>query len=148
LQLKCSDPPDASCQSRIADQIKADRYIWATLNKTKGANVVGGLHFWVRGKGTRTLKLDYSSNLTEANDDAMKKLATESVNNLTDGPPKGGVHVKAGRVAGQVFIDGTPIGALKEGDGTFMVPSGPHKITVKAVGYADATSSVVVKPTG
>jgi len=38
LSLKCAEPPDASCQSRIADQIKSDRYVWGTFQK-KGANV-------------------------------------------------------------------------------------------------------------
>ena len=33
LSLKCPEPPDASCQSRIADQIKADRYIWGVIQK-------------------------------------------------------------------------------------------------------------------
>ncbi len=47
-----------------------------------------------------------------------------------------------------MFVDGQPIGALKGGEGTFMVTSGPHVVTVKAVGYADMESQVVVKPTG
>jgi hypothetical protein len=149
LSLKCADPPDASCQSRIADQIKSDRYIWGTLKKVKGTqNVKGELHLWVRGKGTSTVPLDYAANLTEANDDALKRIAGDAVNNLTGGPPKGPIHVRAGDVAGQVFVDGQPIGALKAGDGTFLVPSGSHKVTVKAIGYADVESQVVVKPAG
>jgi hypothetical protein len=148
LSLKCPDPPDANCQSRIADQIKTDRYIWGTMKKKKGGNVVGELHLWVRGKGTSNLPIEYTSNLTEANEDALRKIATDAVNNLTGGPPKGSVHIKAGQVNGQVFVDGQPIGALKGGDGTFLVPSGQHKLTVKAVGFADAESLVTIKPTG
>jgi len=150
LSLKCPEPPDANCQSRIADQIKADRYVWGTLKKKgkKTGVVVGQLNLWVRGKGTSKWPLEYSANLTDQNDDSLRRLATEAIQNLTGGPPKGGVHVRAGNVAGQVFVDGQPIGALKSGDGTFMVPSGPHKVTVKAVGYADTESQVVVKPTG
>jgi hypothetical protein len=146
LSLKCSDPPDANCQSRIADQIKSDRYVWGTLKK-KGATVTGEVHLWVRGKGTSNQPLDYSANLTEPNDEGLKRIATDAIANLTGGAPKGGVHVRAGNVNGQVFLDGQPIGSFK-GDGTFMVPSGPHKLTVKAVGYADMESQVVVKPTG
>jgi hypothetical protein len=148
LSLKCTDPPDANCQSRIADQIKSDRYIWGTLKKKPGGTVVGDVHLWVRGKGTSNWPLDYSSNLTEPNDDALKRIAAESISQLTGGPPKGGIHLSVGNVAGQVFVDGQPVGALKAGDGTFMVPSGPHKVTVKAVGYADMESQVVVKPSG
>jgi hypothetical protein len=148
LSLKCPDPPDANCQSRIADQIKSDRYVWGTLKKNKNGTVSGAVHLWVRGKGTSNWPLEYTSNLTEANEDALKRIATDAVQQLTGGPPKGGVHVRAGNVAGQAFVDEQPLGALKNGEGTFMVPSGPHKITVKAVGFNDMETQVVVKPTG
>ncbi|MEP7120479.1 MAG: hypothetical protein ABJE95_06210 [Byssovorax sp.] len=147
LSLKCAEPPDASCQSRIADQIKSDRYVWGTIEK-KGASVKGTLNFWVRGKGTSKVPVDYTSNLTDSTDDTLRRIAAAAITELTGGPPKGGVHVKAGDVQGQVFVDGQPLGALKSGDGSFMIPSGPHKITVKAQGYADAESQVVIKPTG
>lgn len=147
LSLKCAEPPDASCQSRIADQIKSDRFVWGTIQK-KGANVHGTLNFWVRGKGTSKVPVDYTANLTESSDETLKKIAAQAINELTGGPPKGSIHVKAGDLQGQVFVDGQPLGALKSGDGTFMLPSGSHKITVKAQGYAEVESQVVVKPTG
>ena len=147
LSLKCAEPPDASCQSRIADQIKSDRYVWGTIQK-KGNNVRGTLNFWVRGKGTSKVPVDYTANLTESSDETLKRIASQAISELTGGPPKGGVHIKAGDLQGQVFVDGQPLGALKSGDGTFTIPSGPHKITVKAPGYADTESQVVVKPTG
>jgi len=147
LSLKCGEPPDASCQSRIADQIKSDRYVWGTIQK-KGKDVRGTLNFWVRGKGTSKVPVEYTANLTESSDETLKQIASQAISELTGGPPKGGVHIKAGDVQGQVFVDGQPLGALKNGDGTFMIPSGPHKIAVKAQGYADAESQVVVKPTG
>lgn len=150
LSLKCVEPPDANCQSRIADQIKADRYVWGTLKKKdkKSGMVTGQLNLWVRGKGTSKWPVEYSQNLTDQNDDALRKIAAEAIEQLTGGPPKGGIRVRAGSIAGQVFIDGQPVGALKSGDGTFMVPSGPHKVTVKAIGYADYEAQIVVKPTG
>ncbi|MDC0740038.1 PEGA domain-containing protein [Polyangium mundeleinium] len=146
LSLKCPDPPDAGCQSRIADQIRADRYVWGKLDKGKGGNVVGELHFWVRGKGTTDHKVEYTANLTESQDEALRKIATEALNKLTDGPPKGEVKVKAGSVAGQVFVDGQPLGALANGEGTFFVPSGTHNLVVKAAGYADMSTEITVKP--
>ncbi|TKD12713.1 PEGA domain-containing protein [Polyangium fumosum] len=146
LSLKCPDPPDAGCQSRIADQIRADRYVWGKLDKGKGGNVVGELHFWVRGKGTTDHKVEYTANLTESQDEALRKIATEALNKLTDGPPKGEVKVKAGSVAGQVFVDGQPLGALANGEGTFFVPSGTHNLVVKAPGYADMSTEITVKP--
>jgi len=147
LSLKCPDPPDAGCQSRIADQIRADRYVWGTLTKAKGGNVTGELNFWVRGKGATTYKLEYSANLTEPQDEALKKVAMDAILKLTDGPPKGEVKVSAGGIAGQVFVDGQPLGALTGGQGTFFVPSGKHELIVKAPGYADMVSEITVKPT-
>jgi hypothetical protein len=146
LSLKCGDKPDANCQSRIADQVKTDRYIWGVLKK-KGPNVTGEVHLWVRGKGTSNWPLDYSANVTDSNDDGLRRIAGDAISHLTGGPPKATLHVKAGNVNGQVFLDGQPLGAIK-GEGSFMVPSGPHKVTVKAVGYADTDSQVVVKPAG
>jgi hypothetical protein len=147
LSLKCSEPPDASCQSRIADQIKSDRYVWGTIQK-KGKDVRGTLNFWVRGKGTSKLPVEYTANLTESTDETLKRIAAQAISELTGGPPKGSVHIKAGDLQGQAFVDGQPLGALKSGEGTFLMPSGPHKLTVKAQGYADTESQIVVKPTG
>ncbi len=147
LSLKCSEPPDASCESRIADQIKADRYMWGMIEKEKdGANVSGELHLWVRGKGTSKVPLRYSVNLTEPADDSLRRVASDSLNSLTGGPPKGGVHVKAGKVPGQVFIDTKPVGALASGEGTFALPAGPHRIVVKAPGFLDVESPVMIRP--
>jgi hypothetical protein len=146
--MKCAKPPtppDASCESRIADQIKVDRYIWGIITK-KGANVVGELHLWVRGKGSSKVPLNYSANLTEPNEEALKKVAEDALDQLTSGPPKGWVHVKAGNIGGQVFIDGVPVGALTAGNGTFPLGSGAHQVVVKAPSYIDAEVQVSVKP--
>lgn len=149
LKLQCTEPPDATCQSRIGDVIKSDRYVWGILNKKNGSeNVVGELNFWVRGQGTNKHAVEYSANLTEPNDEALKKVATDAIVGLTGGPPKGQLHVKAGTVSGQVFVDGQPLGPLTNGEGTFAVPSGQRKITIKAAGFADAETTTVVKPTG
>jgi hypothetical protein len=148
ISLKCVEPPDAACQSRIADQIKADRYVWGIIKK-KGTSIVGEINIWVRGQGTKSTKVEYSANLTEANDEALRRIARETLDTLTGGPPKGTVHVKAGKdVAGQVFIDGQPVGALVAGEGKFPFPAGAHKVVVKAPGYSSVESPIVVKAAG
>jgi hypothetical protein len=148
IQMKCPmlpALPDASCESRIADQIKVDRFMWAVLKK-QGSSVVGELHMWVRGQGENKVDLNYTANLTEASDEALKTIARASVQKLTGGAPKGSVHIKAGTVGGQVFIDGQPVGALVAGEATFPLASGEHSVVVKAPGYADAVAQLVVKP--
>jgi hypothetical protein len=147
LSLKCPDTIDASCESRIADQIRAERYIWGAIGK-KGGNVAGDLHLWVRGKGSTKVPLNYSANLTEPNDDSLKRVATDAVQQLTGGPPSGSVNVRAGNLPGQVFVDGKPLGALTAAGGTFALPAGQHTIVVRAQGFSDAQSLVQVKPNG
>jgi hypothetical protein len=145
LGLKCVQPPDPTCESRIADQIKADRFIWGIIGK-KAGTVRGEVHFWQRGKGSTKVDVEYSANLTEPTDDALKKVAADAVVALTGGPAKGTVKIDAGNVPGQVFADGEPIGALEGGTGVFSLPVGTHKIVVRAQGYADMEASVTVKP--
>jgi hypothetical protein len=148
IQMKCPmlpALPDASCESRIADQIKVDRFMWAILKK-QGPMVVGELHLWVRGQGESKVALNYSANLTEASDESLKTIARTSIQQLTGGAPKGGVHITAGTVGGQVFIDGQPVGALVAGEATFPISSGAHSVVVKAPGYADGIAQIVVKP--
>jgi hypothetical protein len=146
ISLKCVEPPDAACQSRIADQIRADRFVWGIIKK-KGANVVGDIHLWTRGQGTTKTTVEYSANLTEPNDEALRQIARSTLDELTGGPPKGTVHVKAGKdVGGQVFIDDKPVGALVAGEGKFPFPAGQHKVVVKAPGYSSVESPVSIKP--
>jgi hypothetical protein len=147
LSLKCPEPPDANCQTRIAEQIKSERYIWGVIQK-KGPNIQGDVYLWARGQGTSKVSVSYSSNLTEANDDALRRIANNAITELTGGPPKGSLHVKAGNISGEVFVDGLGVGALQGGQGTFVIPSGNHRVTVKADGYADGESTVLVRPTG
>lgn len=148
LTLKCNEPPDADCQSRIADQIHADRYIWGVLNMDKGGQTVSGeLNFWVRGKGTTKAPLKYSANLTESDEDSLKKVAVVALNSVTGGAPKGELRINAAVSTGQVFVDGQPFGALAGGKASIFLPSGEHKIVIKAQGHSDAASTVSVKPT-
>lgn len=147
LSLKCADPIDSSCESRVADQIHADRFVWGTLTK-KGANVTGSLHLWARGKGSIKVPLSYRANLTESNDDALKRIASDAVAQLTGGPPSGSVVVRAGNLPGQVFVDGKPLGAIGASGATFALPAGQHTIVVRAPGYSDAQSLVQIKPNG
>lgn len=148
LQMKCPEPIDAACEARIADVIKADRYLWSVIefDPADKGSIVGKLNFFVRGKGTNSVDLSFSANLTDPNDDALIQIARGAMDEVTGGAPQGGLKVSAGGIAGQVFIDGKPMGALPADGATFQLPSGEHRIIVKAPGYADAESNVTVKP--
>ncbi|WP_437295880.1 PEGA domain-containing protein [Sorangium sp. So ce426] len=145
LSLQCDDRPDAGCQARIADQIKSDRYIWGMLRKSD-TEVEGELHLWTRGKPESSVPVKYSANLTEANDEPLRKIAAEAIAKLTGGPPSGALRVRTGAAQASVFIDGKPAGNVHNGEATFTVAAGPHDVRVKSAGFLDSQASVVVLP--
>jgi hypothetical protein len=147
LQMKCEEPIDAACEARIADVIKADRFIWCVVNlSSDGGAVEGELNLFVRGKGTSKATINYSANLADANDDALIDVANTAISEVTGGPPKGGLKVTTGGIAGQLYVDDKPIGALPEDGATFQLPAGSHRVVVKSPGYADAEGTTTVKP--
>lgn len=132
------------CETAIGSRLRAEHWVWGTVAKKdkRGSALVGTLYHWMRGKGTSVEVFD----IPEASEDGIRKATTDALLRLMGGAPKVAVHVKAGNVAGQVFVDDQPIGALAAGEGTFMVPAGAHKLTVRAPGYEDHVSSIVVRP--
>ncbi|WP_437277709.1 PEGA domain-containing protein [Sorangium sp. So ce375] len=145
LSLQCDDRPDAGCQTRIADQIKSDRYLWGMLRKSD-TEVEGDLHLWTRGKPESSVPVKYSANLTEANDEPLRKIAADAIAALTGGPPSGSLRVRTGAAQASVFIDGKPAGHVQNGEATFTVTAGPHSVRVKSAGFLDSQASVVVLP--
>jgi len=146
LALRCPSPPDAACEVRIADQIKADRFVWGTLKRAPGHRVTGTLHLWTRGQGQTKTDVSFSDNLTEPGDKSLRKVVTDALAALTGGPPKGSVKISAGDVSGQVFVDGQPSGSIKDGQATIFVGVGTHKIEIRAPGYAPSSGEVTVRP--
>lgn len=145
LQLQCKEPPDAQCAGKIADQIKADRVIWATLKVEKG-QAKGEVHLWTRGSGDNAHKVEYTANLVSGEDETLVGIAKAALKDLTGGPPRGTVKLKVPGVTGQVFLDGAALGPISNGEATFQIPAGSHKLVVKAAGYGDGEIAVDVKP--
>jgi hypothetical protein len=148
LKMKCSEPIDAACEARIAEVINADRYLWCVIEfeGKDQSTVVGTLNFFEKGKGTQKHQLRFSGNLTDATDDSLVAVATDAVDAVTGGAPKGVLKLTTGGVAGQLYIDDKPLGALDADGGEFKLPAGRHRVVVKAKGYEDAETTVVVRP--
>ncbi len=148
LKMNCTEPIDAACEARIAEVLKADRYLWAVIafDPADKARVTGTLNFYVRGKGTSRHTVAYSANLTDSNADALIEVAREAVDAVTGGPPKGTLKVGTGGVAGQIFIDEQPMGAIPAAGASYPLVTGDHRVVVKAQGYEDAEGSVTVQP--
>jgi len=147
LNLDCEMPPDAACQTKIADAIEEDSYLWGTI-AMDGVRVKGSLHYWVRGKGTKSTKLHYSANLTESADGALRSVARKAAYEVTGGPPPAELLIIAGKINAQVYANGELIGTLEAGRGKFKLPAGSHEITLKAEGHEDLTSPIEAQAGG
>lgn len=146
VSLECAEPPDAACETKMADQLKAERLLWGTLKRKDGATVTGELHLWTRGQGSQVATIDYSANLTEANDESLAAVANDALGKLAGGAPPGKVHLRVGTVNGQVLENGAVIGTLVNGEATVSLPPARHALTVRGEGTTDLETFVEVKP--
>ncbi len=145
LSLGCTDPPDAACEQKIADEMKVDRFIWGRMTKD-GNDVKGDLHLWVKGEGSRQTTFRYSSNLTVAVDESLAGVASAKFGELVGGPALGKVVLKVGAHSGKITVDGSEAGELKDGTATLELSPGSHTLGVEIAGYAPLTTKVEVKP--
>lgn len=147
LALKCGDAPDEACQAKIGDYIKAERYVWGTLGRTKKKQVAASLHLYERGRPTTATEIAYDDNLTEPGDDALKRLAATALEKLTGGPPKGKVHIKTSLKDGDLFVDGQASGPVTNGEQSMQLTAGEHTIEVRSL-LAKEVAQVTVRPLG
>jgi hypothetical protein len=85
IALKCPPKPDTACLQRIGDQLKADRYVWGTMEKKKGTHgeVSADLHLWTRGKPPAEDREDFADNLKDASDESLRAIASALFGRLT-----------------------------------------------------------------
>ncbi len=146
VSLECSDPPDVACETKVADQLKAERVLWGTLKKQNASTVTAELHLWTRGKGSQVTTVSYSANLTEANDESLGKVANDALEQLTGGTPNGKVRLRVGTLHGQVLENGKLVGTVSAGLATISLPPGRHVLLVRGEGTTDLETIVEVKP--
>jgi hypothetical protein len=79
IALKCPPKPDFPCLQRIGDQLKADRYVWGTMDKKKApAGLVSAeLHLWTRLKPDTVARENYADNLKDPNDESLRAVAAD-----------------------------------------------------------------------
>ena len=142
--LKCPKVPDAACLVKIGDQLKADRFMWGTLQKVPGNMVKVDLHLWARGKADVTATDSYTENLKDQNDERLQRVAQRLFDRLTGGASSGSLVIRAGDAGGVVMVDGQRKGALEKGEATLDLPAGTHAIEVRVPGFAWAKESVTI----
>jgi len=143
----CTQRPDAACLDRIGDTLKTDQFMWGVLNKGAAHQVNAEIHLWSRGKPDQVARASYSDNLKDANDDSLKKVATEVFTKLYGGA-SGTVVIHASTDTGVVLVDGEQRGTLDHGRATLSLLVGSHAIEVQAPGFAPAHQSVSVAAAG
>jgi len=80
LGLKCGEAPDEACQIKIGNQIRADRFVWGSVKRSKSAKqVVAELHLWTRGRPSTKTEFTFSDNLTAPGDDGLRRLVDEAL---------------------------------------------------------------------
>jgi len=146
--LKCSRVPDATCQAKIADQLKLDRFVWGTMSKSAGSQVTVELHLFQRGKADTAIRESYSDNLKDQNDDNLRRVAQRLLDRLF-GRATGVVVVRTTPpVTGEVVVDGKHRAALSGGAGRVEAPFGAHGVEISAKGYQSAKREVTIPPGG
>jgi len=150
LALGCSDTPDEACLGKIADRIKADAFVWGTLEK-HGSELDLRLHFFQRGQPSRAAELHLDS---EAGDDALNALAERALAKLlggkahaVNGAPDeemGRLLLSADALSGEIVIDGAPAGEIRNGHAELELAAGEHDVSVRVPGYREAEGTIVV----
>ena len=85
LGLKCGETPDEACQIKIGNQIRADRFVWGSVKRSKSARqVVAELHLWTRGRTSTKTEFAFSDNLTAPGDDGLRRLVDEALSVLLE----------------------------------------------------------------
>jgi hypothetical protein len=141
--MKCPSRPPLDCQQRIADQLKAERYIWGIVSKGPTAGqVTAEVHLYQKGKPDTVLKETYADNLKDSNDDTLRKIAARIVERL-GGTAVGVVVVRSPEATGDVIIDGEKHFPLDKGTARIELAAGGHSIEL-AGGGAPTKRNVVV----
>ena len=140
----CPNPPDTACFTRLADEMRTDRFIWGSIEK-QGSLAIGELRFWQRGYEEQRVALRYNAKLTDATSTELHGIVRSALMTLTGGKPTGTIVIKAGNVDGEVFIDDERTGTVSKGSASIRIAVGEHKILIRAPGYSSMTGTLIVE---
>jgi len=128
--MKCPSRPPPDCQEKIAQQIKAERYIWGFVTKGPiNGQVTAEIHLYQKGKPDTVLKESYADNLKDGQDDTLKKIATRVVERL-GGTAVGVIVVRSADATGEVVVDGEKRVPLDKGTARIELAAGGHSVEV------------------
>lgn len=142
--MKCPTRPPPECQQKIAEQIKAERYIFGFVAKGPlQGQVTAEIHLYQKGKANTVLKETYADNLKDSNDDTLRKIAARIVERL-GGTAVGVVVVRSSDQTGEVVVDGEKRVPLAKGTARIELAAGGHSIEVAPTGGTPTKRNVLV----
>ena len=142
IALRCPRVPDAACLERIADQIRAEHFVWGTLARGQRGEVSVELHLWQRGAEEKVASAAYSDQLKDASDARLGTIAKSLLEKLTDAHATGAIIVQATGHEADVFVDGVARGSLQDGTARVVVTEGTHAIELRGPNIRRTTRSV------
>ncbi|NOU30329.1 MAG: hypothetical protein HOO96_20695 [Polyangiaceae bacterium] len=156
--MKCKGKqPDGDCEQKIATQLSAERFIWGTVQKSKGQATVE-LHLFRRGKGSSPpVRETYPDSLKDPRDPALQKLVGNLLGQLLGVPTAqpATARIRANNYDCPVAVDGERKGELDHGALQVEVGPGPHTfellkpcVTVKKTVTISAGGSALVDLSG
>lgn len=125
--LKCPPRPTPECQDKIADQIKANAYVFGVVSKGPKGQVTAEVQLYQRGLPVKTAKETYASQLKDANDDALRAVAGKLLDAIS-GAALGTIVVRAAAPATEVVIDGQRHVTLANGAARVPIAPGSHSV--------------------
>jgi hypothetical protein len=143
--LRCpAKPVPAECEQRIAEQLKSDRYIFGyVMRGPQVGQVTAEVHLYQKNKPDTVIRESYSENLTDQNDDALRKIAQRILERL-GGNVVGAIVVRMGTENGEVVVDGDKRVSLQNGSARLELSPGGHSVEVVVNGHASQRRNVLV----
>lgn len=141
----CPARPTPECQQKIAEQIKAERYLFGFLSKGPGVGqVTAAVHLFQKGQSETVVKETYADNLKDPNDDALQKVASRLLERLS-GSILGVLVVRApSTVAAEVVVDGEKRVPIEKGSVRIELSAGTHSVEFAPSSGPSSKQNVIV----
>lgn len=133
--LKCGEVPDTTCQTRIAEKLNTERYVWGTMRKSAKGEVTVDLHLWQKGQPEVRQQQAFSDNLTVAEDASLQRTAEQLFTRMVNFGKIGVAKLASAQsIAGDLFVDGQGQGKFTNGMAEVTLPVGDHTFEVRSGG--------------
>ncbi len=140
----CPARPTPECLLKIAEQIKAERYLFGFVTKGPTAGqVTAAVHLFQKGQPETIVKETFADNLKDSNDDAMQNVATRILGRFSSAA-LGVLVVRGSNVPGEIILDGEKHVPLERGSVRVELSPGSHSVEFAPAGGPPSKQNAVV----